>query len=192
MDPKKTEAVTKFPRPTIVKSLQRSFGMATFSLRFIPNMATMTTPLRHLLQKGSKFEWTTECQNNFIQLKDTLHQTGQLAHPDFSCPFLLQTDTLNHGLGAVILQVYTIGAERLIAYISRSLTPTEKNCSKTKKEWLAIVWAFTKFHPYLHGTHVKVETDHQPSNSSNKQDIPTRSPIKMGNGFTEISVPINL
>ena len=75
---------------TTVKSLQRFLGMATFSLRFIPNMATMTAPLRHLLRKGSKFEWTPECKNNFIQLKNTLHQAGQLAHPDFSRPFLLQ------------------------------------------------------------------------------------------------------
>ena len=136
--------------------------MATFSLWFIPNMATMTAPLWHLLRKGSKFELTTECENDFNQLKDTLHQASQLAHPDFSRPILLQTDASNHGLGVVLLQVDTTGAERPIAYISWSLTPTKKNYSTTKKEWLAIVWAFTKFHPYLHGTHVKVETDHQP------------------------------
>ena len=104
----------------------------------------------------------TECENNFIQLKNTLHQAGQLAHPDFSRPFLLQTDASNHGLGAVLQQTDATGAERPIAYISRSLTPAEKNYSTTEKEWLAIVWAFTKFHPYLHGTHVNVETDHQP------------------------------
>ena len=115
-------------------------------------MATMTTLLQHLLRKGSKFEWTTKCENNFIQLKNTLHQAGQLAHPDFSRPFLLQTDASNHGLGAVLQQTDATRAERPIAYISRSLTPTEKNYSTTEKEWLAIVWAFTKFHPYLHGT----------------------------------------
>ena len=125
-------------------------------------MATMTTPLRHLLQKGSKFEWTTKCKNNFIQLKETLHQAGQLAHPDFSRSLLLQTDSSNHGLGVVLLQADTTGAECPICYISRSLTPVEKNYSTTEKKWLAIIWAFTKFHPYLHGTHVKVETDNQP------------------------------
>ena len=144
MDPKKTD----FPWPTTVKSLQRFLGMATFSFRIIPNMTTMTTPLRHLLQKGWKFEWKTQCENNFIQLKDTLHQAGQLAHPDFSRSLLLQTDSSNHGLGVVLLQADTTGAECPICYISRSLTPVEKNYSTTEKKWLAIIWAFTKFYPY--------------------------------------------
>ena len=49
-----------------------------------------------------------------------------------------------------------------IAFISRSLTSAEKNYSTTEKELLAIVWAFSKFHQYLHGSSVQVETDHQP------------------------------
>ena len=78
-------------------------------------------------------------------------------------------------MGAVLQQTDETGAERPIAYISRSLTPVEKNYSTTEKEWLAIVWAFTKFYPYLHGTHVKVETDHQPLiHLINKPDPPNR------------------
>ena len=133
MDPNKTEAVTNFPCPTTVKSLQRFLGMATFSFRIIPNMTTMTTPLRHLLQKGWKFEWKTQCENNFIQLKDTLHQAGQLAHPDFSRSLLLQTDSSNHGLGVVLLQADTTRAEHPIAYISWSLTPVEKRITPQQK-----------------------------------------------------------
>ena len=143
--PKKTEVVTNFPWPTTIKSSHRFLGMSAFSLRFISNMATMTTSLHHLLQKGSKFEWTTKCKNNFIQLKDTLHQAGQLAHPDFSRPFLLQIDASNHVLGVVLQQTGATGAERPIAYISWSLTPTVKNYSTTKRELLAILWAFTNF-----------------------------------------------
>ena len=133
MDPKKTEVVTNFPRPTTIKSLQCFLGMVTFSLWFIPKMATMTTPLQHLLRKGSKFELTTKCENNFIQFKDTLHQAGQLSHSDFSHPFLLQTDASNHGLGVVLLQADTTRAEHPIAYISRSLTPVEKRITPQQK-----------------------------------------------------------
>ena len=51
---------------------------------------------------------------------------------------------------------------RPIAFISRSLTKPEQNYSTTEKELLAIVWSFQRLHPYLHGTNVQVETDHQP------------------------------
>ena len=51
---------------------------------------------------------------------------------------------------------------RPIAFISRSLTNPEQNYTTAKKELLAIVWAFQRLHPYLHGTNVQVETDHQP------------------------------
>ena len=66
------------------------------------------------------------------------------------------------GIGAVLLQQDHTDEWRPIAYISRALTKAEQNYSTTEKEFLAVVWAFHKFHPYLHGTIVQVETDHQP------------------------------
>ena len=60
-------------------------------------------------------------------------------------------------------------------YKSIPYTRRKKNYSTTEKEWLAIVWAFTKSHPYLHGTHVKVETEHQPLiHLTNKPQPPSR------------------
>ena len=75
---------------------------------------------------------------------------------------MLQTDASNTGLGAVLLQPNEQSQWHPIAYISRALTRLEKNYSTTEKELLAIVWAFTKFHPYLYGSSIIVETDHQP------------------------------
>ena len=66
-------------------------------------------------------------------------------------------DTSNVGLGAVLLQFDDNDQLRLIAYISRSLIKAENNYSTTKKELLAIVWAFHRFHPYLHGSNTSVE-----------------------------------
>ena len=54
------------------------------------------------------------------------------------------------------------GQEKVVAFISRTLTPAERNYSITEKELLAIVWSFLRLHPYLHGGQVTVETDHQP------------------------------
>ena len=57
MDPKKISIITQFAQPTSIKSLQSFLGLINFSLKFIPNLATITHPLRQLLLKDKKFEW---------------------------------------------------------------------------------------------------------------------------------------
>ena len=48
----------------------------------------------------------------------------------------------------------------MIYYASRTLIDAQLNYATTKKELLAIVFAFDKFHSYLIGTKVIVYTDH--------------------------------
>ena len=162
MDPAKIQSITAFPQPTSVKAVQSFLGLVNFSLRFVPNLASITKPLRTLLNQGQKFSWTDDCQQSFTHLKLLVQQAAILAHPDFSLPFRLQIDASNFGLGALLMKENKEGQWQPIAYISRSLVKAEQNYSTTEKELLAIVWAFQKFHPYLHGSTTLVETDHQP------------------------------
>ena len=162
MDPEKINSIMAFPQPTSIKKLQSFLGLINFSLRFVPNLAVVTASLSHLLAKSTDFIWSNACQESFMKLKTLVQQVSTLAHPDFSRPFKLQTDASNQGLGAVLLQENQDKQWQPIAYISRSLTKSEQNYSTTEKELLAIVWAFQKFHPYLHGSNTEVETDHQP------------------------------
>uniref|UniRef100_A0A3B3DWZ3 Gypsy retrotransposon integrase-like protein 1 n=1 Tax=Oryzias melastigma TaxID=30732 RepID=A0A3B3DWZ3_ORYME len=94
-----------------------------------------------------------------------LLNTPVLAYADFSQPFRLYTDASFEGLGAVLAQVQE-GQERVIAYASRSLHPTERNdenYSSFKLELLALKWAITeKFKDYLYGSEFVVYTDNNP------------------------------
>ena len=82
-----------------------------------------------------------------------------MAYADFKSPFILHNDASSDGLGAVLYQNQD-NQRRVIAYASRSLSPSERNHPAHKLEFLALKWAITdKFHEYLYGTEFQVFTD---------------------------------
>ena len=52
-----------------------------------------------------------------------------------------------------------------IAYASRALTKTQQNYPQIEKETLAVVFWCEKFHQFVYGRTVEVETDHRPLQS---------------------------
>ena len=158
-DPKKLEAISAIPAPANVRELRSFLGIASYYRRFIRGFADIAAPLHCLLDKGATWKWSTECDEAFRGLKAHLTQSPVAAYPDFSLPFTLYTDASNLGLGAVLSQKQD-GKERMIACASRTLSPSEKNYSTTKKECLGVVWGIRYFRPYLLSNHFEVITDH--------------------------------
>lgn len=81
---------------------------------------------------------------------------------DPSLPLLLATDASKTGIGAVLSHKLPNGAERPIAYASRTLSPTEQKYRTIDKEALAIVWAVQNFFTYVYARHFTLITDHKP------------------------------
>ena len=77
----------------------------------------------------------------------------------------METDASHDRLSAILSQEQD-GKQRVIAYASRRLRPSEKNSSlysSMKLEFLAMKWAITeKLHHYLLGGHFTVITDNNP------------------------------
>ena len=85
-----------------------------------------------------------------------------MAYADFKSPFILHTDASSDGLGAVLYQNQD-NQRRVIAYASRSLSPSERNYPAHKLEFLALKWAITdRVHEYLYGAEFQVFTDSNP------------------------------
>ena len=75
-----------------------------------------------------------------------------LVHYNPESDIIVASDASSHGIGACILHKMPDGSKKKkpVAHASRSLLPSEKHYSQIVKEALAIIFAVTKFHRYLH------------------------------------------
>ncbi|XP_037931195.1 uncharacterized protein K02A2.6-like [Teleopsis dalmanni] len=112
--------------------------------------------------KTKEFCWTGEAYAAFTQLKQILTSPQILIPYDPSLPVMLATDASRTGLDAVLSHRLENGAERPIAYASRTMTVTEQRYTQIDKEALAIVWAEQIFFKYLYVRHWILITDHKP------------------------------
>ena len=81
--------------------------------------------------------------------------------PNFSKPFILQTDTSDRGVGAVLSQYSTDNQLHPVAYFSKKLLPREERYSTVEKECLAVKLGIEVFRFYLMGRTFTVQTDHR-------------------------------
>ena len=158
-DPRKIACVKDWPLPQNVKEVRSFLGLCSYYRRFIANYSHIAKPLTRLTEKDQKFNWTTECSEAFDRLKHMLVTAPILAHPDFTKPFILDTDASNHAIGAVLSQK-SGNKERVIAYASRTLTKAERKYCVTRKELLALVYFVKYFRHYLYGKKFTARTDH--------------------------------
>ena len=103
----------------------------------------------------------------FNELKKRLAKTDTLRYFDSAAKTRVITDASPVGLGAILVQEQN-GEERVICYVSRSLTDVEKRYSQTEKEVLGIVWECERLHMSLYGT------DHKPLHYSKKSQPSAR------------------
>lgn len=158
-DEDKVKAIVDIPTPRGISDVRRLLGTASYYRRFIPNFSTRVAPITQLLHKNHTWVWTGECESAFKYIKNCLATAATLSCPDFSRPFVVETDASAFGIGAVLLQEYEEG-NKIICYISRSLSRAERKYSATERELLAIIWAVEHLRPYLEGYKFTVVTDH--------------------------------
>ena len=177
-DPRKLEAIEKFPTPTCVTDLQRFNGMVNQLGKFVPNLATINAPLRDLLRKDNAWLWGPQQDKSFSDIKKALLSSPVLTAYDPSLPTIIASDASSLGLGAVLLQIHKDNVRHPVAFASRSLTNAEKNYAVIEKEALGITWACDRFSDYVFGLKFTVETDHKPLvpllSTTDLSKLPTR------------------
>ena len=97
-------------------------------------------PLTDLTKKNAltEIEWTDACDTAFLEMKCHLASFPVLKSPDFSKPFILQTDVSDCSIGEVLSQISAKSEEHPVSYYSHKLLPREECYATVEKECLAI------------------------------------------------------
>ena len=179
IDPAKMKAVTEWPVPfRNVTEVQSFLGLVGYYRKFIPHFSHLARYLNALTHKNVEFKWTEEHTNAVKALKNAIISPDCLVIFDSSLSTTLTTDACDYALGAVLMQKHPQG-DRLIAFISRTLTTTESKYSIWEKELFAIVWAIKYFRPYLLTHQFVVKSDNKPSTQ-----LLTNSAMKLSTSAT--------
>ncbi|GJV45074.1 reverse transcriptase domain-containing protein, partial [Tanacetum coccineum] len=159
VDKAKVNMIAKLPHPTTVKGVRRFLGHAGFYRRFIKDFSKISRPMTHLLEKNTPFIFSNECIQAFETLKKKLTEAPILIALDWDLPFELMCDASDFAIGAVLGQRHEKHF-RPIHYSSKTMNEAESHYTTTKKEMLAVVYAFEKFWSYLILNKIIVYTDH--------------------------------
>uniref|UniRef100_A0A1X7VWZ0 Reverse transcriptase/retrotransposon-derived protein RNase H-like domain-containing protein n=1 Tax=Amphimedon queenslandica TaxID=400682 RepID=A0A1X7VWZ0_AMPQE len=107
----KLEVIKDFPRP---ESKTHVCNNSSSTNRSYKEVTTTTSQM-------------DDCEQSFRALKAALTSSPVLRSPDFTRPFVLQTDALDYGVGAVLSQCDYQGFDHPVLYFSRKLLPKEQH-----------------------------------------------------------------
>jgi hypothetical protein len=105
------------------------------------------------------FNFDEKCLAAFRTLKSALVSAPIIQPPDWSQPFDIMCDASDYAVGAALGQRKE-GRVHTVYYASKTLNGAQLNYATTKKELLAVVFAFEKFRSSIVNSKVIVYTDH--------------------------------
>ncbi|GFV07829.1 retrovirus-related Pol polyprotein from transposon 412 [Trichonephila clavipes] len=101
-DPEKVSAVKNWKRPENLRELRSFLGLCTYYRKFVKGFSNIARPLHKLTESKQKFQWTKECKDSFLQLKEALTSSPILIYPQPDKPFILDTDASNECRSSII------------------------------------------------------------------------------------------
>ena len=180
-DPKKLETIKNMPILEDKQAVQRLLGMVNFIAKFSPNVSVATEPLHELIKKDTIFQWTDHHTECFKNLKELLTSNDKLLkYYDVAKPVFVQVDSSKSGLGAALYQEHCP-----VAFASKALSETQQWYAQIEKECLAILFGIKRFHQYVYGKKVTVESDHKPLESIFKKPL-VNAPARLQNMLLQL------
>jgi len=163
MEKEKVRGVLEWPTPKCVKDVQKFLGLVNYYRRFVKDFAEIARPMHRLVQKQEKWNWRSEQEEAFGKLKEIFTLEPVLAALDLDKEMRVEADTSDYATGGVLSMKCEDERWRPVAYISKSLSDTEKNYEIHDKEMLVVIRCLEAWRHFLEGAQIKFEVwmDHK-------------------------------
>lgn len=160
-DPEEISKVKEWARPTNQKDVLQFLEFSGYNRRYIKGCCTLAAPL-YLRRPQDEEEGKGMVSVLISPFRGLMNvKPFSIGYPEYSLPFVLQTDASGGGLGAVLSQIQQ-RTKRVIAYASRGFSPPETRYPAHKLEFLALKWPVTdKFYDHLYRCRFSVLKEQQ-------------------------------
>ena len=105
----------------------------------LPNLSHYSGAIAYvLLQKNKQWTWGNIQREAFLEAKKKLMESEFLTHYDLKKPVILSCDASPYGVGECLSHLMPDGNTQPVAFISRTLSNTERKCtcrSIEKEAW---------------------------------------------------------
>ena len=120
--------------------------MLNISSKYVYKKPLYLKPFYNILKQQNEFEWTTEHQTRFEEIKTFLTEKMSNTIPDPDQPFYTMCDASDFGIGAALIQSHN-GSNKmnLIPANSRLFTQAELRFSALLRECTAITNTLTDY-----------------------------------------------
>ena len=151
-NPKNIQALKDAVEPFDEKSLRGWVGLVNWISKFLPKIHIELGPIYDVLSKlkknpKTKFSefWSEEIKKIFENIRREVSDSKTLSVPVYSKPFMLELDSCQHGMGAVLYQDDDKGDKRIIAYASKALSKQAVSYDNIHRETACVLWGIEKF-----------------------------------------------
>ncbi|MCO5571729.1 hypothetical protein L7F22_025477 [Adiantum nelumboides] len=148
-DPGKVQALVSLPSPKSARELVSFIQKVRYLSRFIHLLSQVVLPLQQLTHNNT-FNWSEENEQQFNEIKELLSSLPTIAPPRWEETFYVNPSVGSDSIGAVLMQKDgETSFMRPIYFVSRVMTPLEKDYTVIEQMVMALMFAVGRFRSYL-------------------------------------------
>lgn len=172
-NPDKIKAIINMEPPKTVRDVQRLTGRIATVGCFILKCGDKCLTFAKALKKMREFQWTTEIQTAFEELKKYMTGAPLLAKPSPENTLYVYLAISEKVVSAVLIKEED-KVQKPIYYVGKVLNRAELNYSMIEKFALAMIVASRKPRPYFQARKIEVLTDQSLKNIMNSPNESVR------------------